>query len=132
MILKTKKNKTIGRERFPPAVLTLGAFGAAVLAAFGLGALPAAFVSTFFSFFASFASFFSLAARTACSLCAFLTSGFWFLLAMMSARVAPVTALMNFCVLRVLFLEVSSTMPLRCLRRYNSVQLIFLGLRFRA
>merc|ERR1719230_667578 len=54
--------------RFPPAVLTLGALGAAALAIFGLAAFPAPFCSTFFSFLASFACFFSFAARTACSL----------------------------------------------------------------
>ena len=69
--------------------------------------------------------FVSLAARMACSLCAFLTSGFWLRLARMSESMAPTTARWNFCVFFVRFLEVSSSMPLRCFlqSRYRDDQI---------
>ena len=66
----------------------------------------------------------------ACSLWALRTSGFWFLLAMMSVIVAPVIALWNFVVLRDLFFVISSVWPFLCLRLYSTVQLILRGLRF--
>lgn len=44
----------------------------------------------------------------ACSLWALRTSGFWFLLAMISAREAPVMALVNFTARRVRFFATSS------------------------
>ena len=53
----------------------------------------------------------SLAARMASSRCAFLSSGFWFLLARISLRDAPTMALWNLWVLLVLFLAVSSSTP---------------------
>merc|ERR1719220_538718 len=61
--------------------------------------------------------FVSFAARMACSLCAFLTSGFWLRLARMSESLAPTTARWNFCVFFVRFFAVSSSMPLRCFLR---------------
>lgn len=66
----------------------------------------------------------------ACSRWAFLTSGFWFLLAMMSLRVAPVIALWNFVVLRVLFFVVSSVWPFLYFLLYRTVQLILRGFLF--
>lgn len=68
--------------------------------------------------------------RIACSLCAFLTSGLWFLLAKMSFKEAPTMALWNFCVRRVRFFVASSSWPFLCLRLYNTVHVTFLGLRF--
>ena len=50
----------------------------------------------------------------ACSLWAFLTSGFWFRFARMSWSVAPTTALWNFWVLFVRFLDTSSSIPFLC------------------
>jgi hypothetical protein len=52
----------------------------------------------------------------ACSRWAFLTSGFIFLLAMMSVSEAPTIALWNFCVRRVRFFACSSSWPFLCLR----------------
>ena len=66
----------------------------------------------------------------ACSLWALRTSGFWFLFAMISVIVAPVIALWNFVVLRVLFLFISSDWPFLCLRLNSTVQLISRGFRF--
>merc|ERR1719239_633702 len=47
----------------------------------------------------------------------FRTSGFWFLFAMMSCRVAPTTARWNFWARRVLFLVTSSSRPFLCFLR---------------
>merc|ERR1719483_2007480 len=90
------------------------------LAAFCLGCLAAAGLVNFLG--ASLAFCFSLKALMAWSLWAFLTSGFWFLLAMMSLRVAQATALVNFWVLLVLRLTCSSMIPFLCFRRYSTVQ----------
>merc|ERR1719483_1568377 len=90
------------------------------LAAFCLGCLAAAGLVNFLV--ASLAFCFSLKALMAWSLWAFLTSGFWFLLAMMSLRVAPATALVTFWVLLVLRLTCSSMIPFLCFRRYSTVQ----------
>lgn len=49
---------------------------------------------------------------------------------MMSLRLAPTMALWNFAARRVLFLLASSSIPFLCLRRYSTVQVTFLGLRF--
>merc|ERR1719320_1299172 len=95
---------------FLGSLLSLGILGAAFLA-------PEGFVD----FLAS------LAALTACSLCAFLTSGFWFLLAMISWRVAPTTARWNLVVRLLRFLAVSSSSPFLCLRLYNTVHVTSLG-----
>merc|ERR1719215_2462074 len=56
------------------------------------------------------------------NLAAFLTSGFWFLLARISFRVAPTTALWNLAAFLVFFLPVSSRVPFLCLRLYRAVQ----------
>ena len=55
--------------------------------------------------------------RMACSRCAFLTSGFWFLFCRMDSSVAPWMARVNLTFLRVRFLDTSSTVPFLCLRR---------------
>lgn len=52
----------------------------------------------------------------ACSLWALRTSGFWFLLAMISAREAPVMALVNFTARRVRFFATSS-----CYKKKNTI-----------
>lgn len=52
----------------------------------------------------------------ACSLWALRTSGFWFLLAMISAREAPVIALWNFTARRVRFFVTSSCLIKRFIR----------------
>lgn len=52
----------------------------------------------------------------ACSLWALRTSGFWFLLAMISAREAPVIALWNFTARRVRFFVTSSCLIKRLIR----------------
>merc|ERR1719384_2902526 len=62
----------------------------------------------------------SLAALTACSL-----------LAMMSWRVAPTTALWNFWVLLFLFLETSSSAPFLCFLLYSTVQEVLRGFLFK-
>lgn len=69
----------------------------------------------------------------ACSLWALRTSGFMFLLAMMSLREAPTIARWNFCVLLVRFLACSSSWPFLNLRlefesSLNSVTVIQLHL----
>ena len=62
--------------------------------------------------------------------CQHITSGFWFLLAMMSWRVAPTTARWNFWARRVLFLVTSSSSPFLCFLLYSTVQEMFLGFLF--
>lgn len=59
----------------------------------------------------------------ACSRWAFLTSGFIFLLAMMSVRDAPTIALWNFWVRRVRFFACSSSWPFLCLRLSQVVKI---------
>merc|ERR1719328_948625 len=98
------------------------AFGALVLGLASLGAALA--LVSFFVFLTS------LAARMASSRCAFLSSGFWLRLARISLRDAPTMARWNLWVRRVFFLVVSSSTPLRCLRRYSTVQVTLRGLRF--
>lgn len=61
----------------------------------------------------------------ACSRWAFLTSGFIFLLAMMSVREAPTIALWNFWVRRVRFFACSSSWPFLCLRLSQMVQISY-------
>ena len=55
------------------------------------------------------------------SISTILTSGFWFLLAMMSWRVAPTTARWNFWARRVLFLVTSSSSPFLCFLEEGSL-----------
>lgn len=53
---------------------------------------------------------------------AFLTSGFWFLLARISVREAPTMALWNFWTFLVFFLACSSSCPFLCLRLLRESQ----------
>merc|ERR550525_844420 len=83
-------------------------------------------------FLVAFCWLLALASPFGAAFWAFLTSGFWFLLAKMSLREAPTTALWNFWVLLVLFLATSSSIPFLCLRLYRTVQVIFLGFLFKS
>lgn len=66
----------------------------------------------------------------ACSRWAFLTSGFWFRLAIIFSSVAPWIARWNFTFLLVRFLETSSTDPFLCFLLYSTVHETLRGFRF--
>ena len=127
-ILCTRRNYTIKRT-FPAATLTVAFFFAA---AFSLAALYQKEVTDSRIHPRNKEELFPY--LMACSLCAFLTSGFWFLFCRMDSKVAPWIARLNFTfplrvLFFVLFFEPSSCVHFLCFLLWRIVHRVFQGLR---